>query len=208
MRNSYQKRKIEKVFMFKKSEDITSYWDNRYTTGSTSGAGSYGEESKVKADYVNNAIKENQIKTLLELGCGDGNQLSMFEIEKYIGLDISPRIITKCKEKFAEDKTKIFRVYDINTTELKEDYDMIISLDVIFHLVIEEAFKNYMGILFNDSNYVLIYTMRNIKENQIKHAPHVKFRDINAWVEENIVGYELLDNTPAFNKEFLLYKKK
>ena len=193
--------------MFKDPSDIVNYWDNRYVSGRNSGAGSYGDESEVKASYVNNTIEKNNIKTILELGCGDGNQLSMFDIENYVGYDISPDIIKKCKDKFKGDETKIFRTFDINKSNIIDNHEMVISLDVIFHLVIDGAFERYMNVLFDSSKYVLIYTMQNIEENTRKHAEHVLFRDVLSWTKNNAKNYELIENDKFFNKEFLFYKK-
>jgi hypothetical protein len=52
------------------------YWIDRYKykTG-TSGAGSYGIYAEYKAEIINEFMSKNGINNVLELGCGDGNQL-------------------------------------------------------------------------------------------------------------------------------------
>ena len=57
-----------------------SYWENRYKNNGNSGAGSYGRLAEFKADVINNFIAENKITSVIEFGCGDGNQLSLFVV--------------------------------------------------------------------------------------------------------------------------------
>jgi hypothetical protein len=82
--------------MFTTSKD---YWENRYSSGDNSGKGSYGKLSEFKSIIINDFITNNDIKKIAEFGCGDGNQLSMFNINSYTGYDISPNIIDKCSKK-------------------------------------------------------------------------------------------------------------
>jgi hypothetical protein len=65
------------------------YWEERYFNGGNSGNGSYGFLAEYKKDFINQFIVENNIKSLLEYGCGDCNQLSMIDCEKIIGVDVS-----------------------------------------------------------------------------------------------------------------------
>ena len=48
-----------------------------YASGGSSGPGSYGRLAAGKADFLNRFVEDHQIKTVLEIGCGDGNQLSL-----------------------------------------------------------------------------------------------------------------------------------
>ena len=88
------------------------YWEERYQNSGTSGAGSYGRLAKFKADVINSFVRENKIGSVIEFGCGDGHQLSLAFYPQYVGLDVSPTAIKMCKEKFAQDKTKSFFLYD------------------------------------------------------------------------------------------------
>ena len=76
------------------------YWNDRYVTGGNSGSGSYNNLAKFKGDVINNFIEKNQIKSIVDYGVGDGNQLKLFNTENliYTGIDVSKFIISKCKE--------------------------------------------------------------------------------------------------------------
>ena len=171
-----------------------NYWETRYVNGGNSGAGSYGRLAKFKADIINNFVHEEKIKSVIEYGCGDGNQTSLFKIPQYIGLDVSKKSIEVCGKIFKKDKTKSFFLYDQeaffdNSHFFKADLTM--SLDVIYHLVEDEVFEKYMQDLFSSSDkYVMIYASNKSqqKDFQSQHVRHRKFSD---WVEKNCPEYKL-----------------
>ena len=80
--------------------DSKKYWNNRYVKGGNSGTWSYNNLSQFKGDVINNFIEKNQIKTIVDYGVGDGNQLKLINTENliYTGIDVSEFIISKCKE--------------------------------------------------------------------------------------------------------------
>ena len=53
---------------FQNSEE---YWIQRYNSGGNSGAGSYSKLAEFKAEIINDYIKDNNITTIIEYGCGD-----------------------------------------------------------------------------------------------------------------------------------------
>jgi hypothetical protein len=187
-------RKIKAVISpnstFAGSQD---YWEQRYAEGGNSGAGSYNRLAEFKAEIINGFVKENSINTVIEFGCGDGNQLRYMNYPSYIGLDVSKTIIKSCKDKFKEDKTKSFFIYDslhcvdnhgIFTAELS------LSLDVIYHLVENEIFEAYMYQLFKSaSRFVIIYSS-DFEDEQVYHE---KNRNFTKWVEDHIAGWRLVN---------------
>jgi len=69
------------------------FWEKRYKKMGTSGPGSYGKFAEFKAEIINTFVKNNDINSVTEFGCGDGNQLSLLKVPKYIGLDVSKSVI-------------------------------------------------------------------------------------------------------------------
>ncbi len=53
------------------------YWKQRYEFGGNSGAGSYGILADFKSELLNRFVINNVITDVVELGCGDENQLSL-----------------------------------------------------------------------------------------------------------------------------------
>lgn len=178
----------------RKPFDSKKYWEERYVSGGNSGAGSYGRLALFKAEIINEFVKNHNINSAIEFGCGDGNQLSLLKIPKYTGLDVSKKSIELCKKIFASDEYKSFFLYDpqyfvdkFHTFEA----DMTLSLDVIFHLVENEVFEKYMYDLFSCSKkYVIIYSANTDDQGEIQ-GQHVRLRKFSDWVEKNISGWDL-----------------
>lgn len=175
-------------------ENTQKYWENRYQLGGTSGAGSYGMLSQYKAGILNRFVKENDIHTVLELGCGDGNQLALANYERYIGIDISETAVALCKRRFNEDSSKSFYAYDgiiSGQNVLEYRSELTLSLDVIYHLIEDNIFEQYMKTLFLLSKkYVIIYS------SDFDHRPewnsaHIYHRKFSTFVEKYLINWSL-----------------
>lgn len=168
-----------------------SYWIERYQTGGNSGDGSYNKLAEFKAEILNQFVERKSIKSVIEFGCGDGNQLRLCEYPFYLGFDISPDAINRCKSIFFDDSTKTFkqiRNYSDETAELA------LSLDVIFHLVEDNVFEEYMHRLFDASEkYVIIYSS-DYEDNSILNGAHVRHRKFTEWVNRNKPEWKLIDH--------------
>nr|BFF27640.1 hypothetical protein GCM10025732_56050 [Glycomyces mayteni] len=53
-----------------------AYWEKRYADGGNSGGGSRGTNAEFKAEVLNKFTAEHGIESVIEFGCGDGEQLS------------------------------------------------------------------------------------------------------------------------------------
>ena len=90
-----------------KWEGSIKYWEERYQNGGNSGAGSYNRLAEFKAEIINEFVKKHKINSVIEWGCGDGNQLLFADYMMYIGYDISEKAIEICSKKYKEDKILI-----------------------------------------------------------------------------------------------------
>lgn len=170
-----------------------SYWEMRYRRGGNSGPGSYDRLSLFKADIINTFIKKHNIKSIIDFGCGDGNQLKLLDTPRYIGLDVSPHIVEQCKKQFSGDLYKTFYGADQMPTNYKADLTM--SLDVLYHLIEDEVFDIYMNKLFKASNnYVIIYSCNF--ENIDDFPPHVRLRKFTPWIEKYKPNFKLMKHIP------------
>jgi hypothetical protein len=169
------------------------YWEKRYQKGGTSGSGSYNRLADFKAKVLNTFVKNHNIQSVIEFGCGDGNQLSLANYPSYIGLDVAPSAIAICDEKFNTDSSKSFFLY--NSKAFIDNHqifkvELSLSIDVIFHLVEDEIFENYMHHLFNAAEKFVIIYASNFNKNQMFHE---KDRNFTSWVENNRKDWNLLD---------------
>ena len=169
------------------------YWNDRYVKGENSGSGSYNHLAQFKGDIINNFIQKNQIKSIVDYGVGDGNQLKLINTKNlvYTGIDVSKFIISKCKEEFKDDKTKTFIHTDNIDNELKAE--LVLSCDVIYHLIEDTVYEEYMNNLFSMSKkYIIIYA----KNEDVNHVVHVKFRKFSKYIESNFPEWQLIKHIP------------
>ena len=182
-----------RYFKNKKFSASDEFWEKRYQKGKDSGPGSYNRLAEFKAEVINNFVRNNNIQSVIEFGCGDGNQLRLADYPNYTGLDVSKTTLQNCINIFKDDKTKSFLLY--NSNAFVDNHKIIngelsMSLDVIYHLVEDSIFMPYMTHLFNSATkYVIIYSSNrdNIQQS------HVRERNFSKWVEANCKEWELAE---------------
>ena len=140
------------------------YWEDLYASGGNSGPGSYNRSARYKAAVLNTFMKDHNLKTVLEWGCGDGNQLRLATYPRYVGVDVSRTAVSMCRQIFASDPTKRFFLVD----EIPEEFqsaECALSLDVVYHLVEDAVYFTYMKRLFaSATRFVVIYAW-NVEED-------------------------------------------
>jgi hypothetical protein len=138
-----------------------SYWERRYAGGGNSGPGSFGALAQYKAAFINDFVRDGSIHSVVEFGCGDGNQLALFDVPDYLGLDVSATAIKICEERFRSDPTKRFLLYTSarRHPELRRVAELSLSIDVLYHLVEPEVLNAYIDDLFESARaYVIVYS--------------------------------------------------
>lgn len=183
---SYLNRNLQRLKIFPGSKD---YWEERYKGGGNSGAGSYSRLAQFKAEVLNKFVHDNDIQSVIEFGSGDGNQLVLAKYPKYLGFDVSSTILKRCGEMFANDGTKTFKLME---QYANDNAELTMSLDVIYHLVEDSVFEQYMHLLFSASlKYVVIYASNSDEYNARLAASHVRHRNFSKWVEANLPNWQL-----------------
>ena len=173
-----------------------NYWQKRYEIGGNSGKGSYGENAEFKAEILNKLIRDNSIQSVTEFGVGDGNQLTYANYPQYLGLDISAEAIKRCEALFVNDKSKRFSLYDPAKLETnKSDFaaELVLSLDVLYHLVEDEVYRNYLEHVFGSSRkYVVIYSSDE-EVSRLFYSRHVRHRNFTRDVVKWFPHWKLID---------------
>ncbi len=168
------------------------YWEARYSEGGNSGAGSYERLAEFKAEVINAFVAEQGITSVIELGCGDGNQLGLARYPEYQGLDVSEAALARCRSRFADDRTKTFQSMDDYGGETA---DLVLSLDVIYHLVEDAVFERYMArLLAAGLRFAIIYSSDT---DEVEYSgKHVRHRNFSRWVERNAPTWKLIRHVP------------
>lgn len=179
-------------------DPVIDYWDRRYRTGGNSGSGSRGELAAHKAAVVNDLISRYDIKTVSELGCGDGSQAGLLSPGvEYRGYDVSKEAIRLCHRKFAGSPRKIFTVYNSTFGRLRPMAELTLSLDVIYHILDDSDFHGYMMDLFTAATKLVAIYSSNTEDQPIGHAAsHVRHRVFTDWIDANASDWLLWERTP------------
>ena len=209
-------RKLIRELFFKYTKSFTNstdYWQKRYFFGGNSGKGSYGDEAIFKAEKLNKLISRFNFDGVIELGCGDGNNASYYQTEHYFGFDISFDAIKICKKKFSGNNNfqffEIDEKYCCKIREIKNTYklknELAISFDVIFHLVEDDIYFDYLDKLEVASNKNLLIYSTNYdkfeKSAHVRHRLYSKELEKRGWKEHPSSTYDWLD------KSFKLFQK-
>ena len=160
------------------------YWEERYRGGGTSGAGSYGRLAAFKAAFVNGFVAANAISRVIEFGCGDGNQLGLLSVPRYTGVDVSPTILARCRTRFPH---YVF----VDPAELADmpPAELGLSMDVVFHLIEDAVFADYMRTLFwHATDYVIIYSSNCDLRTPDRHVRH---RPVSDYVRRTFPEWSL-----------------
>jgi SAM-dependent methyltransferase len=167
----------------------SDYWERRYRAGGHSGAGSCGRLAAFKAGVINGFMADNAIADVLDLGCGDGHLLAQLQVPGYIGVDVSTTALACCVMRFPRHRFLPFAALDASIGA-----DLVLSIDVIFHLVEDAVFVSYMHALFaHAKRFVLVYSS-NTDRNW--SSPHVRHRRFTDYVADCRPEWRLLAHLP------------
>jgi SAM-dependent methyltransferase len=193
--------------------DSSTYWEGRYAAGGDSGVGSHGEYAEYKAEILNEFVAEHDIESVIEFGCGDGNQIALAEYPEYVGLEVSKAAIESCSRRFADDDTKSFFLYDPQHFDNNGalEGDLVLSLEVLFHIVDREEFENALDDIFEASRrYVIVFSSN--RDDPEPDTVHVKHRNFTEYVAETFPEFELINTIgndyDARVSDFYIYEKR
>jgi SAM-dependent methyltransferase len=193
--------------------DSANFWEGTYAQGGTSGNGSYGALAEGKSRFLNELVRIRAVRSVIEFGCGDGNQLALADYPGYIGLDVSRTAIGLCQRRFADDPAKSFFLYDgacFTDRAGVFSAELALSLDVVYHLTEDAVFETYLSHLFAAGQRLVVIYSTNAEISGT--APHVRHRRFTPWVEATCPQWRLAQVTPGPNTEraradFFVYER-
>jgi hypothetical protein len=180
------------------------YWNRRYREGRTSGAGSEGEEGAYKARYVSEFIRDHNVTSVIDWGCGDGQVLELIDLHGalYHGVDCAPTIVERMRRKFPQ--------HSFSTDEgTQPTAELAISMDVLFHLPSDDDYSAYLRNLFGRSRRFVVIYATNYAGGRT--ARHVFRREFTPDIAERFPDWELTTvETPLREglASFFVYEKK
>jgi len=165
----------------------------RYRLGGTSGAGSYGPDRQYKATFLNRFFRMHDVQMVIDFGFGDGSQLQDLVMKRYLGFDVSPAAVERCRALFANDATKEFRLVGDYRGEQAE---VSLSLDVLYHLVEDSVFDLYLARLFSASQRWVIVYATNVEDARPIRGRHVRDRAFTALAALRFPEFRLVESPP------------
>lgn len=161
------------------------YMENAFKTihrknkwGGGSGTGSkMSRNNKKYISILEDIIKDNNIHTICDVGCGDWefSQYIDFAGKEYLGIDCVPDIIQTNQERFSKDNVT-FQHKVIGNDYIPKGYDLIIIKDVIQHWSDEDIISYFEEILKNNA-YVFCTNGFKFMRDPTKNA--LTTRDVN-----------------------------
>jgi SAM-dependent methyltransferase len=145
------------AFRGKSNAEVFSHIYSRNMWGGNQGEFNSGNGSSdaLSADYVKaiaRLVKKEGVRSILDIGCGDfrvGRLVESF-VDRYIGVDVVPSLITHLREKWENEKIS-FLAADARTNTLPEA-DLVLVRQVLQHL----SNADICMVLENLSRYPLI----------------------------------------------------
>lgn len=127
-----------------------------------SGEGSHNIEHISKyIDIVNSFIKEHNIHSVVDLGCGDFNVGSKIIVDDYTGCDIVKRLIEYNDEHFSDSTHRFIHLNAVDD-ELPNG-ELLLVKECLQHLEVDDVLKIYNK--FKNYKYVIVCDNMNMKSN-------------------------------------------
>lgn len=134
-------------------------WGKDEDGNSTSGTGSSLKEGIPFINIIQNLLKNHNISSVVDLGCGDWELAKEINWGQatYLGLDVVESIIRKNQKLYSSDKIN-FLLYDAESDTLPQA-DLLICKDVLMHLpnsyifeILAQSKKFKYCVFINDVN--------------------------------------------------------
>jgi len=197
---SFTKLIFDKLFIYpykyKKGDDYNAeqYWKDRFKKHQMgiNGPGHEGatiKENMIRYQKITKTFKNicsaniKNIKdlTVLEIGVGTGlitESLKELGVVKYTGIDITDVLFDDVRKKFPD---YLFLKADVTKDELSGNYDVIVIIDVIEHIVKFEKFKfafSNLNNCLNNTGYIIIAPLTTKKQKRQFYEHH--------WTKEDL----------------------
>ena len=128
------------------------------------GAGSYLANTGEMQQFLSDTLKERQVKTMIDVGCGDLNWLRHVDLTgvDYTGYDLDEGFIRASAREFPHLK---FVHADIRAVEWPK-VDLVLCRDVLIHLNHADILKLLAALKASGAKYLITTTYPDVTENR------------------------------------------
>ena len=199
--------------------DASRYWDDRLRNSDDS-VTAVGVESLSHEDNLSGKIRGvgilrdtciqeeidfNNVR-LLEIGSGNGiytEYLHGAGLKQYCGLDITDALFSSIEEKCPGFE---FVKKDISSKKLNREFDVIIMISVIQHIVSKDKFHYAINNILNNLSDDGVFFITHIYEKAQKRLFHVRHWSIQE-LEIELDGFQITNKIP-FGAGYMLVIRK
>ena len=161
-------RRFWTIKKHKIGELFTEYYKSNYWGGkeSISGRGSDFVQTEKLIIEIGKLLKQNNIKTILDIPCGDFNWIKNIDFSErfYVGGDIVVDLINKNQDLYNNQANINFEVLDITQDDLPQ-VDLIICRDCLVHFSYKDINKALLNIKKSNSKLLLVTSFFDRKRN-------------------------------------------
>lgn len=162
--NNFSKSKFSPLNIQDRFELIynENYWES---DESRSGLGSEIKNTKEVLKALKKIIKEYNIRSIIDIPCGDFNWMSKMDMKKidYKGYDIVRPVIIDNNKKFKKNNINFYNS-DITTSRLAKG-DLMFVRDCLVHFSFEDITKSIFRIKQSGSKYLMSTSFVNLEKN-------------------------------------------
>lgn len=138
-----------------------------------------------KIDKILDVAQVSDGKNVLDVACGTGVLVSDYlkrNVSKYVGVDLSERMIKTASRKFSKNKNVEFLCADAENFEFSQGFDCIVIYNAFPHFTDpEQLFKNLSKCLKDPGRITIAHGMS--RESLIKHHS-ARAKNISAILPE------------------------
>jgi len=139
-------------------------------------------------NFLLDKIEKLQLKSLLDIGCGDGRFTREIHIRvpslELKGIDYSKQAITLAKAMNQDFFDIEYEKIDISTCDLQKKYDVAVLMEVFEHIPINETEAFLFGIrrALKDGGILLLTVPHINKKVEYKHFQHFSIESISNYL--------------------------
>tara|TARA_B100000787_G_C16176625_1_gene289390 strand:+ start:59 stop:781 length:723 start_codon:yes stop_codon:yes gene_type:complete len=197
----------------------SGYWldYNTHNDESRSGKGSNFENTVQLQSDLKVFFKDNKVKKILDIGCGDFNWMSILlkevDYDSYLGLDIVDSLVDYNNKKYGNKKIKFVSKDFVNDDiDFIKEFDFILIRHVFIHLKNSNINSVINKIKKINFSYLGITSDANLIKN-LDLKTEGRYRDINLTIEPFCMGkpFQILndiDTSRASNVDLNIYDLK
>lgn len=133
-----------------------AYWDSRWRDGPPC-PGSNGDTAASKAAWLNAAVQDLDVRSIVDWGCGDGGQAALVNVGMYVGIEVAPSAWEAASVALAT-RDNCCVVLAPPGQQITVRADMAVSMDVVFHLTDDREYEEWIARVFGSaSRFVAVY---------------------------------------------------